>query len=193
MAGTKEDEDQIPPAVLRAAFSDRSKLSDDVLITTAQLAMLLNRKVRTLEEDRKKGLPPPFKKPWGERGGVRYRIGTIRDMIANLEDYNSTLEASIALSFGEFLDTAGPNDRWPFLIHQGTPIDFFKSLGMGDAVTDEDTAVMLTLDDYLTKRKEAAWAQQAARERDDVTAFADAETPQDLPSLKDVKPNGGRL
>ncbi|HDR9283668.1 TPA: hypothetical protein QDB45_005282 [Burkholderia vietnamiensis] len=189
----KGDEGRIPDALLLSALGNKELLHDDLWLSPAQAGMVMGRSARMLEDDRKNGTSPPFIKRGGANGPVRYRLGDVRNFMKSAKTFTSNLEMHAALSFGEFLDTAGPTDRWPFLLHQGTPIDFFKSLTLGDAITDEDTAVVLTLDDYLTKRKEAAWAKQAARERDDVTAFADAETPQDLPSLKDVKPNGGRL
>lgn len=189
----KGDQDRIPNEVLWKHLENRTELSDKAWLLPVQAGMLMGRTDRVLEEDRKRGVPPPFMKPWGDNGPVRYEMGDVRAIVLNQRKFNSTLEATIALTFSDFLDTAGPNDTWPFLIHKGTPIDFFKSLGMGDALTDEDQAVMLTLDEYLTQRREAAWAKEAAREREDVRTFADAETPQDLPSLKDLKPDGGRL
>jgi hypothetical protein len=185
------DQPRIPDAVIFQHLKNREALDDDFWLVPEQVGMLLGRSDRTLEEDRKNGVPPPFKKPWGINGPARYRMGAVRDVLLNSPEFNSTLEAHIALSFGEFLDTAGPDDEWPFLIHKGVPIDFFKSLTLGDALTDEDRAAILTLDEYLSKRSEAAWAQKAAQERDDVRAFADQTITEPLPRLKDLKPDGG--
>jgi len=187
------EQPRIPDAVIFQHLKNREALNDDLWLVPAQVSMLLGKTERTLEEDRKNGNPPPFMKPWGVTGPTRYTVGAVRDYLTSQATFNTTLEAKIALSFGQFLDTAGPNDEWPFLIHQGTPIDLFKSLTLGDALTDEDTAAILTLDDYLTKRRDAAWAHEAAREAAEVRAFADAEITEPLPSLNDVKPNGGRL
>lgn len=71
----------IPDEVLLAAFGDRSRLSDELWITSHQLAMLMGRSIGQLDEDRKVGNPPSYMRPWGTRGPVRYRLGTVRDFM----------------------------------------------------------------------------------------------------------------
>ena len=71
----------IPNDLIFAHLSDRQKLSDDLWILPQQLGLLLGRSTDQLEEDRKVGNPPPSMKPHGEKGPVRYRLGTVRDFM----------------------------------------------------------------------------------------------------------------
>ncbi|WP_109479051.1 hypothetical protein [Paraburkholderia sp. C35] len=187
--------------IIIAHIGNPEILSDMVQITPAQLDLVCQRKTKTQESDRALGNGPKAH-TYGPRGETRYFVGEVRKYLATLIPRNNTAEAVLAASddlavlmrFDDFLVHAGPNDQWPFIVHDGVPVDFFKSLEMEpDELSDEDTAAILTLDDYLSKRRQAAWAREAAREAVEVRAYADAEVPQDLPSLKDLKPNGGRL
>lgn len=186
-----------------AHIGNPDALSDMVQITPAQLELVTGRSPKQQQEDRRRGIGPKGH-PYGPRGEIRYYVGEVRKSHETFKPRNNTAESVLAdsddlavlmrMRFDDFLDRAGPNDQWPFIVHNGVPIDFFKSLGMEpDELSDEDTAAVLTLDDYLSKRREAAWAQEAAREAVEVRGYADEVAPQDLPSLKDVKPNGGRL
>jgi len=71
------------------------------------------------------------------------------------------------VSFHDWIDGALPDDEWPFLLRKlKPPIDFFKSLGLGDALSDSDECATLNLDKYLARRSEAAayaFAQEEAR------------------------------
>lgn len=186
--------------IIVAHIGNPDLLSDMVQITPAQLELITGRKPTQQQEDRRRGVGPKAH-TYGPRGEIRYFVGEVRKASAKFQPHNNTAESVIAdsdlaviMRFDDFLIHAGPTDQWPFIVHEGVPIDFFKSLELPpEDLSDEDTAAILTLDEYLTQRKDAAWALEAARERDDVTAFADAEIPQDLPSLKDLKPDGGRL
>jgi len=183
-----------------AHIGDPAMLSDMVQITPAQLELITGRKPKQQEEDRRRGVGPKGH-PYGPKGEIRYFVGEVRKASAMFKPRNNTAEAVLAdsdlatlLRFDDFLVGAGPKDQWPFIVHNGVPIDFFKSLDLPpEDLSDEDTAAILTLDDYLTKRRDAAWAHEAAREAAEVRAFADAEITEPLPSLNDVKPNGGRL
>jgi hypothetical protein len=160
----------IPDELILAKFSDRNALSDDLWLIPPQVSMLIGRSVDQLEEDRKVGNPPKSMKPWGEKGPVRYRIGTVRDFMLGpaAEEYSNTTQAKIALgkrttmglgfmTFQDWIDGARSIDEWPFLIRKGSaPIDFFKSLGMGEGLRDDDDCEWLRLDDYLAKRHDAA-------------------------------------
>ncbi|MDR8731312.1 hypothetical protein [Burkholderia pseudomultivorans] len=182
MGKRQGDQPRIPDAVIFQHLKNREALDDDLWLVPEQVGMLLGRTDRTLEEDRKNGTPPPFKKPWGMNGPVRYTIGAVRDVLLNRPSFNSTLEANIALSFGEFLDTAGLDDTWPFLIHQGVPVDLFRSLTLGEALSDDDRAVMLTLDEYLTQRHNAARERHVNEGRATLGAAADEATAEPLPA-----------
>ncbi|GEM_PF-6847274 len=168
-------------------------LSDQVQITPAQLELITGRKPKQQEEDRRRGVGPKGH-PYGPKGEIRYFIGEVRKANAHFKPRNNTAESVILdsdlatlmrLGFSDFLDHAGPNDRWPFVVHDGVPIDFFKSLDLPpDDLSDEDTAAVLTLDEYLTQRRTAAWAHDAAREAVEVRADADATITEPLPAYQ---------
>lgn len=167
-------------------LEDREKLPDSAWITPQQVGLLMGgRSVEQLEDDRKAGNGPKWSKPFGERGAVRYRMGAVRDFMFGQPEFGNLLEQRIALgatlSFGEFLDTARLDDTWPFLIHQGVPVDFFHSLTLGDALSDDDRAVVLSLDEYLSQRKAAAVERKVNEDRAALGAAADEAAP-DLPT-----------
>lgn len=179
----------IPTDLVLAKLSDRQALSDDLWLIPAQVGMLLGRSMETLDDERKAGKPPLGMKPWGENGAVRYRLGTVRDFMMGpaSKEYSNTTEARISIqkeraagirgfmSMNDWLDGAKLNDEWPFLVRESKPpIDLFKSLGLGDELSDTDQVVWLTLDGYLDLRKkialdqhtedEAAWLGAGIRE-----------------------------
>lgn len=51
---------------------------DDHLLTAEQLATLLGRSPRQLEDDRRNGRGPAWALPWGPNGAVRYKLGEVR-------------------------------------------------------------------------------------------------------------------
>ncbi len=169
----------VPNEIVLAKLSDRSALSDDLWLIPPQVSMLIGRSTDQLEEDRKIGNPPPAMKPWGDKGPVRYRLGTVRDFMLGPAgtEYANTGAARIGIrklkdagvlgfaTVNDWLDSARIDDQWPFLVRQNKPpIDFFKSLGLGDELLDTDRVDWLTLDDYLRIRRDAAFAQAAADE-----------------------------
>ena len=170
----------IPDELLLAHLSDREKLSDDLWVLPSQLGMLTGRSRDQLEDDRKSGRPPPFFKPFPK--SVRYKLGAVRDVMLGplTEQYGNTTQARIGLekrrdtgigfvSFHDWLDNAMPEDEWPFLVRKdGPPVDFFKSLGMGDALREDDECGWLKLDDYLTLRGKASWAAKATSTKESV-------------------------
>jgi hypothetical protein len=160
-------------------IDDRTALPDAVWITPQQVGLLLGgRSVEQLEDDRKAGTGPKWAKPFGERGAVRYRLGAVRDFMVNTPEFGNMLEMRIALgsstllTFSDFLDRGTLDDTWPFLLHEGVPVDFFKSLTLGDALTDDDRAVVLTLDEYLTDRLAAGRQAKVDAERAELLAAA---------------------
>lgn len=165
----------IPNELLQAKLGNRQELSDLLLITASQLGMIVCRSTDELQEDRKVGKPPPFVQ-LGEKS-VRYRLGSVRDHLETLPEYHNTTQARLdqakrALGFPSFtswIDGARPSDEWPFLIpKKGPPVDFWKSLTLGDALSDEDECGMLRLDDYLRIRQEQAWIAEGNAEGNDV-------------------------
>ena len=117
--------------------------------------MLLGRSTDQLSEDRKVGNPPPFKK---DGGSIRYRLGTVRDHMLGLPEFNNTTQARVAVDkrkfgiFSSLLDWeahAKHDDPWPFLIRPGhSPIDFWESLKLGPELSEADTCQMISLDEY---------------------------------------------
>lgn len=178
----------IPNEIVLAKLGDRSTLSDELWLIPSQVGMLLGRSVDQLEEDRKVGNPPPSMKPWNEKGPVRYRLGTLRDWMFGpaSEEYKDTRAAREGLekrkligfaTFSDWLDGANNADEWPFLLRRGkAPIDFWKSLSLSEALAlnDEDSCGWLNLDEYLSKRREAARIADAAAEVADYGTIAAA-------------------
>lgn len=164
----------IPDEIVLAKLADRQALSDELWLIPSQVGMLLGRSTDQLEEDRKSGNPPPSMRPWHEKGPVRYRLGTLRDWMLGpaSDEYASTRMARegsekrrlIGFStFADWIDQAKPADEWPFLLRKGKPpIDFWKSLAMAEALSlnDDDECGWLTLDDYLSVRRDAAWVAE---------------------------------
>ena len=154
--------------ILFAKLGDRQALSDEIWLIAPQVGMLIGRSTSQLNDDRKVGNPPPTMYPFGEKGGVRYRLGSVRDLMFNTKEFANTRQARLELerlataglrfaSFHDWLDGATANDEWPFLIPEnGHPIDFWKSLEMGDSLTDKDRCEMLRLKDYLELRSQSA-------------------------------------
>jgi hypothetical protein len=157
----------IPTDLLLSKLGDRDALSDDLWLIAAQVGMLLGRSQDQLAEDRKVGNPPPFKK---DGGSIRYRLGTVRNHMFSLPEFNNTTQARVAAgnaqlgipfsNFVSWIDFAKPDDIWPFLIRRdGGPIDFWASLSLGDQLDDGDTCEWLRLDEYLKLRRRAAWSE----------------------------------
>jgi hypothetical protein len=160
----------IPDEIVLAKFGDREALCDELWLIPAQVGMLLGRSQDQLEEDRKVGNPPPAMRPWSESGPVRYRLGTVRDMMLGpaSDEYKDTRAAREGLkqrkligfaTFSDWLDGAKRADEWPFLLRRGkAPVDFWKSLSLSEvlALNEEDSCGWLNLDEYLLARQEAA-------------------------------------
>lgn len=154
--------------ILLARFGDRQALSDELWLIAPQVGMLIGRSTSQLNDDRKVGNPPPAMYPFGEKGGVRYRLGTVRDLMFNTKEFANTRQARAELerlataglgfaTFHDWIDAAKPDDEWPFLIPEiGPPVDFWKSLKMGDKLSDNDRCEMLRLIDYLVLRGQSA-------------------------------------
>lgn len=154
--------------ILFAKLGDRNTLSDELWLIAPQVGMLIGRSTSQLNDDRKVGNPPPAMYPFGEKGGVRYRLGSVRDLMFNTKEYANTRQARFELerlatagarftSFHDWIDRAKPSDEWPFLLPEnGPPIDFWKSLDMGDRLSDNDQCGMLRLKNYLELRHQSA-------------------------------------
>jgi hypothetical protein len=80
---SREPEQSIKHEIFHPAL-----LPDDALISTAQLAQWLGRTVGHLEVCRSQGRGFPFVRL--PDGGIRYRVGVIRRMLAELDEYFGT-------------------------------------------------------------------------------------------------------
>ena len=153
--------------ILFAKLGDRNTLSDEIWLIAPQVGMLIGRSTSQLNDDRKVGNPPPAMYPFGDKGGVRYRLGSVRDLMFNTKEFANTRQARVELerlatagarfaSFHDWIDRAKPGDEWPFLLPEnGPPVDFWKSLDMGDRLSDKDQCGMLRLNDYLELRHQS--------------------------------------
>lgn len=150
----------VPNDLLLAKLGDREALSDELWLVSSQVGMLLGRSLDQLDEDRKAGVPPPFI-PLGPKS-VRYKLGSVRDHMLNRQEYSNTTEARLAsksalLSFSSWMDTALPSDERPFLIRRnGGPVDFWRSLSMGESLEGDEECVWLSFAEYLARRRDAA-------------------------------------
>lgn len=170
----------IPNEVVLAKLGDREALSDELWLISAQVGMLLGRSQDQLADDRKVGKPPAFKK---DGGSIRYRLGTVRDHMFGLPEFNNTIQARLSagnallgVPFSNFLswvDFSKPDDTWPCLVrHKLGPIDFWTSLTLGDQLDDEDYCEWLRLDDYLKLRRLAArssWIRESQTSEDEAS------------------------
>lgn len=175
-------------------------LSDDVLLgafdtlpahfllTTPQVALVLQSTTRWLEEQRSRGNPPPYVELGGRM--VRYGVGPLRDYIhglfaqpptsptasraqreADVLGYDEPIlrggrrKKPAQGSFNAFLTTAHLNDEWPF-VRVGEfdrPVDFLEALRTVDA-DDVRDAGWLTLDGYLAALRKSV-EQAESRQR----------------------------
>lgn len=168
----------IPNEVLWSRLGDRSTLSDELWLIAAQVGMLLGRSSDQLAEDRKVGNPPPFKK---DGGSIRYRLGTVRDHMFNAQEFKNTTEAKIAAnklplgtfaSLWDWVDNAQPDDLRLFYVRRGErPIDFWQSLLLGDALSDDDRCEWIRADDY----RDLCDDQFLSRNLEDLIASIDPE------------------
>jgi hypothetical protein len=90
--------------------------SDSILLDPVKAAIVLDVSVHTLDQHRRKGLPPPYIKMTGMRGLVKYELGEIRRYIQECK-VSSTSAASVRWGY-QFCD-----GRHNFLLYQNEVID----------------------------------------------------------------------
>lgn len=159
-------------------------------ITPQQVALILSRTPKQLSDDRAAGRPPPFTKVGGSN---RYSIGSVRDYIKG-NTFKSTAQATRAeamrdgglmpASFSAFINEGKRNDKWPFMLEAGKPVEFFYSLASG--VSDDATCEWLTLREYLATRHAAALQEHADDE--DAAIIASVGSKPNLKAAAPKKP-----
>lgn len=90
--------------------------SDSILLDPVKAAIVLDVSVHTLDQHRRKGLPPPYIKMPGMRGLVKYELGEIRRYIQDCK-VSSTSAASVRWGY-QFCD-----GRHNFLLYKDEIID----------------------------------------------------------------------
>lgn len=142
-------------------------LDPELLITTAQAAMLLGCAVSGMAERKRSGRPPPPRQPEGRGTKVSYMLGevlVVRRSIPALSNVAARRAHQDHIrgfpTFVTFLAEAYLTDQWPFVIVEGRPVDLIASLTMG--LSDEDRCLWLTLGQYLDGLKASASATEVA-------------------------------
>lgn len=139
----------IPTDILLAQLDTLSGL---IQIIPEQASMLLGISVDQLKKNRNEGRPPPHTK---EGGSIRYKLEVVRDYLKKKPSFDNSNEAAIwssknHTSFSAFMDHAGMNDPWPFMMRQGKPVDLFASLSM--EIDEESHGAWFTLREYCSQR-----------------------------------------
>ncbi|TDK26184.1 hypothetical protein E2F46_06190 [Luteimonas aestuarii] len=143
------------------------ELDPELLITTAQAAMLLGCAVSGMAERKRSGRPPLPRQPGGRGTKVSYLLGEVlaarRSAAApsNVAAKKAQQDHVRGFStFTSFLAEGYLLDQWPFVIARGRPVDFIGSLAMG--LSDENSCLWLTLGQYLDELKLSAASDEAA-------------------------------
>jgi len=161
----------IPTEIVLREFS---KLDGDIRLIPAQVSMVLGITKRELDEKRENGLPPPAIM---EGDMIRYRVDAVRAYAKSAQAYKPTTPIKavpkseskrlggfhLIESFNAFMTHGRLNDRFPFIITKGWPIDLYSSLGM-ELDDDEAEGRWLTLDEYLRIRLDFAIAEKVKAE-----------------------------
>lgn len=166
-------------------------LDPELLITTAQAAMLLGCAVSGMAERKRSGRPPPPRQPEGRGTKVSYVLGEVlaaRRSVPALSNVAARKAQENRIrgfpTFAAFLAEGHLTNDWPFAIMGGRPLDFIQSLGM--RLEDADECRWLTLGQYLDLLKAAA----AMSEAHTAERHMEAQTPL---VLSKRKPSDGRL
>lgn len=141
-------------------------LDPELLITTAQAAMLLGCAVSGMAERKRSGRPPPPRQPEGRGTKVSYVLGEVlaarrsAPALSNVAARRAQQDHIRGFpTFAAFLVEGHLSDQWPFAIVQGRPVDLIASLTM--RLSDEDRCLWLTLGQYLDELKTAASVAEA--------------------------------
>lgn len=144
-------------------------LDPEILITTAQAAMLLGCAVSGMAERKRSGRPPAPRQPDGRGTKVSYVLGEVLAARRSAPALGNVAARKIQQdhirgfpTFTAFMAAGHLTDRWPFAIVDGRPVDFFHSLRI--ASFDHDRCAWLSLNQYLEQLRSAARASEATAE-----------------------------
>jgi hypothetical protein len=136
-------------------------LDPELLITTAQAAMLLGCAVSGMAERKRSGRPPPPRQPDGRGSKVSYVLGEVlaarrsAPAPSNAKGRKAQQDHIRGFpTFAAFLAEGHLPDQWPFAIVKGRPVDFIASLSMG--LDNGNDCVWLTLGQYVDQLKVVA-------------------------------------
>lgn len=141
-------------------------LDPELLITTAQAAMLLGCAVSGMAERKRSGRPPPPRQPDGRGTKVSYVLGEVlaarrsKPALSNAAAREAQKDHIRGFeTFASFLAGAHLSDHWPFAIVDGRPVDFIVTLMTPTLLVE--TCKWLTLGQYLDRLKSAAAKTEA--------------------------------
>lgn len=141
-------------------------LDPELLITTAQAAMLLGCAVSGMAERKRSGRPPPPRQPEGRGTKVSYVLGEVlaarrsAPALSNVAARKAQQDHIRGFpTFAAFLAEGHLTDQWPFAIVQGRPVDFIASLSM--SIDREDDCQWLSLGQFSDLLKRAAGRSEA--------------------------------
>lgn len=141
-------------------------LDPEILITTAQAAMLLGCAVSGMAERKRSGRPPSPRQPDGRGTKVSYVLGEVLAARRSAPALSNVAAKKIQKdhirgfpTFAAFLVEGHLTDQWPFVIVDGRPVDFAASLAMR---LRGDECYWLSLGQYLEKVSAAAARDEAA-------------------------------
>jgi hypothetical protein len=146
-----------------------SRLDGAIRLIPIQVSMVLGLSKAELDEKLDNGLPPPAIL---EGDKIRYRVDAVRAYAKSAQAYKPTTPIKavpkpesrrlggfhLIESFNNFLTHGRLNDRFPFIIIEGLPIDLYSSLSME---LDDDGAEggWFSMEEYLIMRLKAAYIE----------------------------------
>jgi hypothetical protein len=164
-----------------------SRLDGAIRLIPIQVSMVLGLSRAELDAKLESGLPPPALL---EGDKIRYRVDAVRAYAKSAQVYKPATPVKAAPkpesrrlggfhlieSFNNFLTHGKLNDRFPFIIIKGLPIDLYSSLGM-ELADDEAEGLWLTMEEYLYMRLDSARAAKIEAERQAMITEADGDYP----------------
>lgn len=144
-------------------------LDPELLITTAQAAMLLGCAVSGMAERKRSGRPPPPRQPEGRGTKVSYVLGEVLAARRSAPAPSNVVARKTQQdhirgfpTFAAFLAGGHLTDQWPFVTVDGRPIDFIGSLAMR---LEGEECGWLSLGQYLARLRVAATEAEAMTSR----------------------------
>lgn len=166
-------------------------LDPELLITTAQAAMLLGCAVSGMAERKRSGRPPLARQPEGPGTKVSYLLGEVLEARraspapVNLKAKKAQQDHIRGFpTFASFLAEAHLTHQWPFAIIKVRPVDFITSLHM--SLSENEKCEWLSLGQYLDQLKAAAALEGAS-------ALYEAMTRSTGEALGRARRDGGRI